>query len=106
MIASDVTIMRIYLTEGEAQLNKLLSFLKQKEEVRGVTVFRGVSGFGPSGAIHISNLMDLSLDLPLVVEMFDEPEKMQRVLEHLNTMIKPGHILMWSGKTNIDGNKE
>lgn len=103
MRTSEVTIMRIYLTEGEGQLNKLISFLKKQEEVRGMTVFRGISGFGPSGTVHISSFTDLSLDLPLVIEMFDEPGKMQRIMSHLVKMVKPGHILTWSGKINVDG---
>jgi PII-like signaling protein len=100
---AEITIMRIYLTEGERQLNRLLSFLKETEEVRGLTVFRGISGFGPSGEVHVSSLTDLSLDLPLVIEMFDEPGKMQRIYVELCKMLKPGHIVMWAGKTNIDG---
>lgn len=103
MRAAEVTIMRIFITEGESQLNDLLSFLKQTEEVRGLTVFRGISGFGPSGNVHVSGLSDLSLDLPLVIEMFDEPGKMQRIFKDLCTKVKPGHIVSWSGKTNIDG---
>jgi len=103
MRAAEVTAIRIYITEGEGKLNELLDFLKEKEEVRGLTVFRGISGFGPSGNVHTINLADLSLDLPLIVEMFDEPGKMQRIFKELCTMVKPGHILTWSGKTNIDG---
>jgi len=103
MRAAEITVMRVYITEGEGQLNELLSFLKDAKEVRGLTVFRGISGFGPSGSVHVSSLSDLSLDLPLVIEMFDEPGKMQRIFIDLCKMVKPGHILTWSGKTNIDG---
>jgi len=99
----EVTIVRIYLTEGEGQLSSLLDFLKDQEEIRGVTVFRGIAGFGPSGSFHTSSFSDLSLDLPLVLEMFDEPGKIQRVLKHLAEIIKPGHILTWPGRINIDG---
>ncbi len=38
----------------------------------------------------------MSLDLPVVVEFFDEPKKVHSVLERLNTMIEPGHIVSWS----------
>ncbi|HFE38224.1 MAG TPA: DUF190 domain-containing protein [Gammaproteobacteria bacterium] len=103
MRAAEVTIMRVYITEGEGKLNELLSFLKESQHVRGVTVFRGVAGFGPSGDIHLASLSDLSLDLPLVIEMFDEPGKMQRIFRDLCTKVKPGHIISWAGKTNIDG---
>ena len=43
---SDVTMVRIYLTETAKLLKKLLAKLHDEEKVRGVTVFRGISGFG------------------------------------------------------------
>src|SRR6266566_4047516 len=69
---SDVLMVRIYLTEGEHLLKQLMKKLHDEEKVRGVTVFRGISGFGRSGKMHSASLVDLSLDLPLVLEFFDE----------------------------------
>lgn len=97
---SDVTMVRIYLTEGEGLLKTLLAKLHDEEKVRGVTVFRGISGFGKSGVVHSSTLLDLSLDLPLVVEFFDEPAKVTRILSHLNKVVAPGHIVSWAARVN------
>jgi PII-like signaling protein len=72
---SDVTVVRIYLTEGEKLMKTLLAKLHDEEKVRGVTVFRGISGFGRSGVVHSSTLLDLSLDLPVVIEFFDTPTR-------------------------------
>ncbi len=91
----DVTCVRIYLTEGEGAMDDLLSHLHDKEKVQGVTVFRGISGFGRSGKMHSSSLMDMSLDLPLVIEFFDVPEKVNIILEHIRRMVEPGHIVCW-----------
>ncbi len=96
----EVTMVRIYFNESEAMLKSLLKRLHDWEKVKGVTVFRGVSGFGPSGATHTSAAVDLSLDLPLVVEFFDEPAKVQAILEHLSTTIKPGHMVAWNATVN------
>jgi PII-like signaling protein len=93
-------MVRIYLTEGETQLAGLVKRLKKWEKLRGLTVFRGISGYGESGVIHDAKLIDLAMDLPLVLEFFDEPEKIEPVLAHLNDYIKPGHIVTWSAKTN------
>ena len=106
MRTSDVGILRVYITEGERQLNELIGFVKEKEEVRGFTVYRGAYGFGPSGHVHIAETSDTSLDLPLVMEMFDEPGKIQRLMKHLSQKVKPGHLLSWSAKMNIDGISE
>lgn len=96
MKRTDVTMVRIYLTEGERLLGPVLKKLHDEEKVRGVTVFRGISGFGESGKVHSSSLVDLSLDLPLVVEFFDDLEKVQRIISHLEPMLPSGHIVSWS----------
>ncbi len=97
---SDVTMVRVYLTEAEKTLKTLLAKLHDEEKVRGVTVFRGVSGFGRSGKVHSSTLLDLSLDLPVVVEFFDEPAKVGRILTHLKDILPPGHVVSWPAKIN------
>jgi hypothetical protein len=100
MKQSDVTMVRIYLTEGEKLLATLLARLHDEEKVRGVTVFRGVSGFGRSGVIHSSKLLDLSLDLPVVIEFFDDPAKVRRILAHLKDLLPPGHVVSWAAQVN------
>lgn len=91
----NVIFVRIYLTEGEGTLQNLLECLHDEEKVHGVTVFRGISGFGKSGKMHSSSLLDMSLDLPLVIEFFDTPQKVNEILEHIGKKIPPGHIVSW-----------
>jgi PII-like signaling protein len=93
----DVVFVRVYLTEGEGRMEGLLQRLHDEEKVQGVTVFRGICGFGKSGKMHSSSLLDMSLDLPLVVEFFDVPGKVDSILEHIRTDIEPGHIVSWPG---------
>ena len=95
MKSLDVMFVRIYLTEGEGNLQDLLKCLHDEEKVQGVTVFRGISGFGKSGKVHSSSLLDMSLDLPLVIEFFDVPHKVNEILEHIRKDIDPGHIVSW-----------
>jgi len=98
----EVTMVRIYLTEGEGILASLLKRLHDWEKVKGVTVFRGISGFGHAGVVHTSVAVDLMLDLPVVVEFFDEPDKVTSILEHLSSTIKPGHMVFWNAFVNSD----
>ena len=100
---SDVTMVRIYLTETEKLLKKLLAKLHDEEKVRGVTVFRGISGFGRSGVVHSSTLLDPSLDLPVVIEFFDEPAKVKRILAHLKDMLPPGHVVSYEDVARMLG---
>lgn len=81
-------------------LNELLAKLHDDEKVRGVTVFRGISGFGRSGRMHSSSLLDLSMDLPLVIEFFDEPAKVSGILEHLAGILEPDHVVSWKARVN------
>ena len=100
MNSQDVTMVRIYITETKGHLEQMLAKLHDEEKVRGVTVFRGISGFGRSGKMHSSSLLDLSMNLPVVVEFFDEPAKVEKILEHLAPGIDPGHIVSWPAKVN------
>lgn len=95
MNMTEVTVVRIYLTERQHLLETLLRRLHDEEQVRGVTVFRGISGFGRSGRMHSASLLDLSLDLPLVVEFFDRPERVERILADLDDLLEPGHVIAW-----------
>ena len=97
---SDVTVVRVYLTESEKLLKSLLAKLQDEEMVRGVTVFRGISGFGRSGVMHSTALLDLSLDLPVVIEFFDAPDRVHRILSHLKALLPPGHVVSWPAQVN------
>ena len=90
-----VTMVRVYFTEGEKRLQLIMRYLHDEKAVAGITVFRGITGFGKSGSLHSSSLLDLSLDLPLVVEFFDNPEKVKAIINDLKKEVKPGHIIWW-----------
>lgn len=97
----DVTMVRIYITESSHLLNKIVSYLRNDIKIRGISVFRAISGFGESGN-HTSSLIDLSLDLPLTVEFFDHDKTtIEKALDGLNAMIKPEHIVIWEARANV-----
>ena len=100
MSQTEVTMVRVYLTEHEIHLKHLLSELNARHQVRGATVFRGVAGFGASGEIHSSSLLDLSLDLPMILEFFDIPERAQAAVEWLETQVGTGCIVCWDASIN------
>jgi PII-like signaling protein len=98
MIEREVLMIRVYLSEHEGRLPKVLALLHDDLKVRGLTVFRAMSGYGSSGRWHTSSLVDLSLDLPIVVEFFDEPTLARAALERLDTLCKPGHVVEWPAR--------
>lgn len=101
MTMATVTVVRIYLTEAEKRLQPILRYLHDEAKVRGVTVFRGISGFGKSGHMHTSSLVDLSLDLPLVVEFFDDSERIATILLHLQSLVEGSHVLTWTATMGL-----
>jgi len=102
MKQSEVTLVRIYCTEAGHQHQKIIDLLHQDHRVAGVTAFRGIAGFGKSGHIHEVGLLDVSLDLPVIIEFFDRPDKVADVLPLLNEMVGPGHIVSWPSTANLE----
>jgi uncharacterized protein len=97
----EVTMVRVYLTEAEAHLESLLKHLNDQGKVRGVTVFRGIAGFGKSGTMHSSSLLDMSLNLPVVIEFFDEPAKAKEMIDYLYQVVGSDHIVSWSANLAV-----
>lgn len=102
MSQSEVTLVRVYCSEKAHQHQKIIDLLHRDHRVAGVTAFRGIAGFGKSGQLHEAGLLDVSLDLPVVIEFFDRPEKVAEVLAILNGMVGPGHIVSWAAQANLD----
>ena len=88
-------MVRVYLSEADHEMKPLLKCLHDELKVRGVTVTRGIVGYGASGVVHQASLADLSLDLPLMLEFFDLPEKAQRAIKRIADFVEPGHVVSW-----------
>ncbi|KKN37517.1 hypothetical protein LCGC14_0762630 [marine sediment metagenome] len=94
-------MVRIYLSEGRDHYDRVVSWLYADNRVQGVSVFRAVEGFGEDRKIRTSSLLDLSLDLPVVIEFFDTPGVISGVLEQVQKMVKVDHIVTWSAQSGI-----
>jgi uncharacterized protein len=95
----DVVIVRIYIMESSHLLNSIVNYLKNDVKIRGISVFRAISGFGETGN-HTASLIEFSLDLPLAIEFFDNKGKIESALDHLSKIIKHEHIVFWEAKSN------
>lgn len=104
MTTTEIMIARVYTLEGHDQLNHVLNILHDEEKVIGVTVFRGVAGMGISGEIHTAMLVDLSLELPLIIEFYDEPQKVKKAIETLQTRLNLKHIVSWAATAHVISN--
>ncbi len=100
-MSKKITIARVYTLEGHDQLNRILDILRDEENVLGATVVRGIAGFGHSKEIHTSTLLNLSLELPLIVEFYDETDKVMQAIEKLKNRLDLKHIISWSATAHI-----
>ena len=66
----------------------------RKEGFAGATVFRGVAGFGANSVIHTTHLLELSADLPVVIEVIDTEEHIDRLQPILDEMLDDGLVTM------------
>lgn len=97
------TLMRIFLGEsdrcdsgpykGHPLYEAILLTLRQ-EGCAGATVVRGIAGFGPSAKLHTGKVLRLSSDLPVIVEVVEDEENLQRILPRLDEMMGGGLITM------------
>jgi uncharacterized protein len=87
-------LMRIFIGEGDKfggrPLHEALVELLRKEGFHGATVLRGVAGFGAHSVYHTEKILRLSRDLPIIVEVVDTQEKIDRVMPRLDEMIAGG----------------
>jgi hypothetical protein len=102
-MANDVLTVRVYLSEADhgrrkTLMREILSVLHDRHAVQGVTVFRGIAGFGADGEVHADDMLRLNIDLPLVIEFFDEPEIAEAAIRLLDDLVPGGHIVSWLAK--------
>ena len=51
--------------------------------------------------MHTASLLDISLNLPLVVEFFDAPERAQAAIRRIHDYVGPGHVVTWAAELNM-----
>jgi PII-like signaling protein len=60
----------------------------------GATVLRGVEGYGASNHIHTVRILSLSQDLPMVIVIVDEQDKIHAFLPQLDELISEGLVIL------------
>lgn len=89
-------ILRIYIGEsdqwrGRPLYNAIVERVRA-EGLAGATVIRGIEGFGAHSRVHTARILRLSEDLPVVIEIVDSPERIERALEIADEMVDEGMV--------------
>lgn len=98
-ITGSARMVRIYVGESDkwhGQPLYMAILLKAREMgLAGATVLRGLAGYGAHSRIHTANILRLSEDLPMVIEIVDSAEKIESFLPVLDEMVQEGLIVLW-----------
>lgn len=103
-------LLRIFIGEGDFYKGKPLYeaiVLKARElNLAGATVLKGTMGFGANSRLHISKVLRLSEDMPLIIEIVDSEEKLSLLMPFLDETVIEGLITIEAVKVIIYRHKE
>jgi uncharacterized protein len=94
--AEECLRLRVYLGESDQwerrPLYEAIVLKARNEGLAGATVFRSPMGFGATSRIHTAKILNLSTDLPVVVEIVDSKPKIEAFLGKLQEMMQGGML--------------
>jgi PII-like signaling protein len=94
----EAELLRVFIGESDKlhgrPLYEVIVEEARRRGLAGATVLRGTLGFGASSRIHTARILRLSEDLPMVVEIVDQPERIAAFLPDLDAMIGEGLVTL------------
>lgn len=91
-------LLRVFIGDDDRFEGKLLyeAIVQKARELglAGATVLRGTEGFGANSVVHKMALLEMSTNLPIVIEIVDSEDRINTLLPHLETMVQEGLITM------------
>ncbi|HPS19794.1 MAG TPA: DUF190 domain-containing protein [Candidatus Omnitrophota bacterium] len=97
-IPSEGKLLRIFVGEADKYkgqpLYQAIVRLAKEKGMAGATVIRGIMGFGCKSHMHMAKLLDISTDLPMIVEIVDGEQKINDFIPYVNEMVKEGLVTL------------
>jgi PII-like signaling protein len=97
-IEGEGKLLRIFVGESDRwhgkPLYQAIVERMREEGLAGATVLRGIEGFGADSRLHTARILRLSEDLPVVIEIVDSAEQIDRVLPVLDEMVGEGMVTL------------
>jgi PII-like signaling protein len=91
-IKKNATLLRIFIGErdktGHTPVYETIVMKARSMELAGATVFKGIMGFGNSSRVHSSKILRLSQDLPIIIEIVDNEDKIKSFLPALDELLE------------------
>ena len=97
-LEGEALLLRVFLGEADRYegrpLYEAIVLEARRRGLSGATVLKGFMGFGAHSRIHTAKILQLSEDLPVVVEIVDTEEKIQAFLPVLDGMVREGLVTL------------
>ena len=97
-VPSDGYLLRIFIGESDRweglPLYEAIVRKAKQDGLAGATVLRGIMGYGANSRIHTAGILRLSEDLPIVIEIVDGREKIDRFVSEIDTMLGDGMVTL------------
>ncbi|VEB33962.1 Uncharacterized ACR, COG1993 [Legionella sainthelensi] len=95
----EITVVRIYTLERAENIPSILNYLQNEAKIRGISVFRAISGLGETN-VQNGSFLEIPFSLPIIIEFFDEHSKITVALEYLTKIIKKEHLIFFPARAN------
>jgi len=95
-----VTALRIRVYIGERDhyhgqpLYSAIVHAARKAGLAGATVFKGIEGYGSHSVVHAARIVDMSSDLPILIELVDDAQKIEAFMPALTGMVDAGLVTL------------
>jgi hypothetical protein len=97
-IFKEELLLRIFIGESDSYDGKALYeyivYKARELHIAGATVIRGIMGYGANSKIHTAKILRLSEDLPIIIEIVDDEEKIKTLLPYIEESIENGIVTM------------
>lgn len=97
-LPEQAVLLRVFIGENDKHHGKPLYeqiVLKARElNLAGATVLRGILGFGADSRLHSAKLLELSEDLPVVIEVVDTKENIDRLMPFIDQNVTEGLVTL------------
>lgn len=95
-ISEEANLLRVFMSEKDNYKGKPLYeqiiINARNLKLSGATVIRGIVGFGAESHLHTAKLLELSEDLPIIVEIVDKEENIEKLIPFIEETLKDGLV--------------
>ncbi len=97
-IEGQALLARIYIGESDTwhgkPLYEAIVHLLRDRGLAGATVIRGIEGFGAKHHLHTTRILSLTTDLPVLIEIVDQEDRLRAILPEIDAMVGDGLITL------------